>query len=373
MRRSAKEPCRSSCRIDAGTAGPHKQLDRPRDFDGRWATMGYPPHLKMTETSETPLDSLLPVARKVLERYPFQVSRIEHLETHSNVMFRVETDRGGQMVLRVGTPHANSRSNIEIEVAWLLALNEETDLDLVKPVASSSGEFIVDEIDPDLGQARTCVLFTWVPGEAMGDGAGPFAYRSLGRVCAALQQHGSGWAPPNGAQPRKWDRVFYYDQDFDPIVISDPSYSHLFGPERERVINKAGEMAQAVIEAEWSRVTPQIVHGDLHEWNVHIVGGRMYVFDFEDVMLATPAQDVSIALYSSRQSQAREASVDAFRRGYESVRPWPIENDRQLDSLHAARQIMLMNYAARALPEKEAAEYLDSVTDWLVGYVDRYR
>ena len=326
----------------------------------------------MTQTSTTQPGSLLPLAQKVLARYPFQVASIEHLETHSNVMFRVVTDRGAQMVLRVGTPHANSRSNIEIEVAWLLALNEDTDLDLVKPVANSAGNYIVEEHDPSLETSRICVLFTWVPGEAMGDGAGPFAYRSLGQLCAALQEHGSNWSPPEGAEPRRWDRVFYYDQELDPIVIGDPAYGHLFPVELERLINRAGEMAQGAIEDQWTHSAPQIVHGDLHEWNVHIVGGRMYGFDFEDVMLATPAQDISIALYSSRQSSSRDASWEAFRRGYESLRPWPIADDWQLASLHAARQIMLMNYAARTLPEKEAAEYLGSVTDWLAGYVARY-
>ncbi|HEX6286744.1 MAG TPA: phosphotransferase, partial [Acidimicrobiia bacterium] len=117
---------------------------------------------------------------------------------------------------------------------------------------------------------------------------------------------------------------------------------------------------------------PQVVHGDLHEWNVHMASSRLYAFDFEDVMLALPAQDVSICLYSSRNSDIREDIRAAFRKGFESVAPWPIVDDRQLDGFHAARQIMLMNYAGRTLRMGEAADYIDHVMPWLERYVKRY-
>jgi len=44
----------------------------------------------------------------------------------------------------------------------------------------------------------------------------------------------------------------------------------------------------------------------------------------------------------------------------------------QLDGFHAARQIMLMNYAARTLPMGEAEEYLTQVMPWLQRYLDHY-
>ena len=62
----------------------------------------------------------------------------------------------------------------------------------------------------------------------------------------------------------------------------------------------------------------------------------------------------------------------AFRRGFESIAEWPIVDDRQLDGFHAARQVMLMNYAARTLPIKEATDYIDQVMPWLDSYVVRY-
>ncbi len=315
---------------------------------------------------------LLPLANRALKRYPFLTREVEHLATHSNVMYRVITESGQQLVLRVGNPHANTRSNIDFEVAWLDALNTETSLDVVTPIRTAGGGLVVDEFDSDLGKERPCVLFTWVPGAPLGDGAGQFGYRVLGQMSASLQQHGKTWEPPQVGQMRSWDRIFYYGAEMDPVIIDDPLYGHLFEAPRRGLIKKAGRIATKVIRESWADGVAQVVHGDLHEWNVHVARSRLHAFDFEDVMIALPAQDVAISLYHSRDSDQRHDIRKAFRRGYEEVAEWPIVDESQLDGFHAGRQVMLMNYAARALPIGEAAEYLDHVTPWLHTFVARY-
>ena len=315
---------------------------------------------------------LLPLAQRVLKRYPFLTREVAHLATHSNVMFRVVNEKGQQMVLRVGTPHANERSNLEIEVAWLDALNRDTELEVVRPIRTAGGSLIVDEYDEGLGKERSCVLFSWIPGQPMAQGAGTFGYRLLGAMCASLQEHGKTWTPPNAEQMRKWDEVFYYQQDFDPIIIQNPLYGHLFDVPRITAIKKAIQLSGDVITESYASATPQVVHGDLHEWNVHLAGSRLYAFDFEDVMMAVPAQDAAICLYSSRSSDIRDEIWGAFQKGFETVAPWPIVDERQMDGFHAARQIMLMNYAGRTLRMEEAAEYIDQVMPWLERYVKKY-
>lgn len=316
---------------------------------------------------------LKPLAEEVLSRYPFEVRKITHLATHSNVLYRVDANHGRQMVLRVGSPTSNSRSNIQYEVDWLAALNKDTDLDLVSPIPTAGGRMVSDVYDPDADVARHCVLFTWVPGEPLAEGAGDVGYRLMGRLLAQLHLHGRTWLPNDPAELRHWNRVFYYDPQLDPVIIFDARYDHVFDAPRRALIEKAIPIAEKVIAEEWSISKPQIVHGDLHEWNVHLVGARMFAFDFEDVMIATPGQDISISLYSSRASDRTPEIRKAFRSGYEEYAPWPGINEVGLDSFHAARQIVLMNYAARTLPEPEAMEYLDTVMPWLRTFVSVYR
>jgi Ser/Thr protein kinase RdoA (MazF antagonist) len=315
---------------------------------------------------------LLPLAESVLRHYPFKVRSLEHLATHSNVLYRVVTSDGFQCVLRVGSPESNSRKNIDYEVAWLSALNRDSDLEVVSPIRTEFGSLVVDARDPDSERTRPCVLFSWVPGAPLGDGAGSFGYRLLGRVSASLQKHGRTWQIPNPDGMRRWDRVFYYNPAEDPVIIDSPRYDHLFDSYRRNTISRATELSEQVIKDVWTNNIPHVVHGDLHEWNVHLIRSRLYAFDFEDVMIATPAQDVSVCLYSSRASERRNEIRAAYRHGYEEIAPWPIENDEQLDGLHAARQVLLMNYAARTLPMGEAESYLAQVTPWLRRYVDHY-
>ena len=61
---------------------------------------------------------LLPLAQDVLRHYPFRVRTVEHLATHSNVLYRVVTWDGFQCVLRVGTPESNSRQNIIASICF---------------------------------------------------------------------------------------------------------------------------------------------------------------------------------------------------------------------------------------------------------------
>ena len=315
--------------------------------------------------------ALLPLAHRVLKRYPFLVRDVEHLATHSNVMYRVITESGEQLVLRIGTPHANIRTNIEFEVAWLDAVNRDDSLDVVAPVSTASGALIVDQMDSGLGKERPRVVFTWVPGAPLGEGAGSFGYRFLGQTSASLQEHGRTWVPEKPWQMRRWNQVFYYDRDSDPVIFDDPVYGHHFDNSRQKMTAKAMEISEKMIQQSWANETSQPVHGDLHEWNVHLVGSRLHAFDFEDVMIALPAKDVVICLYQTRNDGNRAEIRSAFRKGFESVAEWPISDERQLDDFHAARQVMLMHYAARTLPMGEAASYLDRVFPWIETYVQR--
>jgi hypothetical protein len=79
-----------------------------------------------------------------------------------------------------------------------------------------------------------------------------------------------------------------------------------------------------------------------------------------------------VCLYSSRASPRTDEIRSAFREGFEQHSVWPIKDDEQLDGLHAARQIMLMNYAARTLSLEEAMTYLDQVFPQLESYLARY-
>jgi Ser/Thr protein kinase RdoA (MazF antagonist) len=90
-----------------------------------------------------------------------------------------------------------------------------------------------------------------------------------------------------------------------------------------------------------------LIHGDLHYWNVHVHRGELTVIDFEDVMRGYPVQDIAITLSYGNQREDYPDLRAAFERGYTSVRAWPAESERQIQTLIAARNVMFINYVAR--------------------------
>lgn len=316
--------------------------------------------------------------RRLIERasavlraeYGMEVASLSHLATHSNVLFRADLTDGRRLVLRISQPKSNTRTNIELEVAWLTQLLRDDRLLVVSPVPTPTGRLVVD-LDADDGR-RSCVVFTWVPGEPMGDGAGTSGYRAMGRLSALLHTHGD-WRPREPELLRRWDRTFYYPPALDPVVLDEPRYDHLFEGGIRSAMKQAADLADPFIARRWEAGTPQVVHGDLHEWNVHIYMGRAWAIDFEDVMLALPAQDIATSLYGVRSRSDLSALISAFRSGYEEFGSWPVRDIGELETYWAARQVMLMNHAAQILPGTEATAYFERVMPWLRSYLGRVR
>lgn len=320
-----------------------------------------------TVIAGSPDQLLAPVRSLLEEEYGLPVADVTHLATHSNVLFRVDLSDGRRLVLRVGQPAVNTLTNLQIEVQWLSTLVRDSRLHLSEPVATPDGRLVVQLGAP--GGPRCCVLFTWVPGEPIGNGAGTSGYRAMGRVAGLLHGHGS-WRPSHDLVLRRWDRTFYYPEDVDPLVIEDFRYDHLFAGLRP-LLRRVADHCDAFIARRWGESLPMVVHGDLHEWNVHLHMGRPFVIDFEDVMLALPAQDIATSLYGARTRDDLEALVAAFRQGYQEERVWPVQDREELEGYWAARQVMLMNHAARILPEAEARNYFQQVVPWLRSFDDR--
>lgn len=297
--------------------------------------------------------------------YRMEVAKFDHLATHSNYLYRADLVDGRRLVLRVARSDAVARGNIMAEVAWLRHLAADPEIFVAEPVSTPDGRFVLS-LDTTEGHLP-CVLFKWVPGEPLGAEAGTSGYRAMGRLSALLHRHGD-WRPEAGTVLRRWDRVFY--QTRQPVVIDDYRYDHFFEGHR-RIIRKTMEVLDPVLMRRWHDGNPMVVHGDLHEWNVHLYMGRAWAIDFEHVMLATADQDISVSLYGARNRSDLGSLIAAFRAGYSEHRPWPVESTSVLEDYWAARQVMLMNHAVQILSEREARDYLSRVMPWLEGYSAR--
>jgi Ser/Thr protein kinase RdoA (MazF antagonist) len=308
-------------------------------------------------TKRGKISHLRHLAVKALDDYDLKVKWVKFLTIETNTMFKVLSEEGERFVLRIYSDEETTLSENQTELFWLEALKRDTDLNITEPVARRDGEFITIVTAPGVPGEKRCVLFKWVPGRALEEHLNPGNYFKLGETMAKLHDHAESLKPlPPFVQPKKWDKVFYYPDE--PVVYNTEAYRQLFPGERidllEEVIGRANdEFARLYVDQE----RLMLIHGDLHYWN-------------EDVMLAYPEQDIAITLYYGRQRDDYVELRTAFMRGYTSLRRWPVEDERQLQTLMAARRVNFINYVARI--DASPQEYIQERCEELKRYLDRY-
>lgn len=284
-------------------------------------------------------------ARSALSHYDIEVARLRCVARDTNTTFRVDTLDGRTFALRVGAPRSDTLVDTPTELAWLDSLATEPSIHAAHPHRNRLGEFMTLIDHPGVPHERAYVLFDWLPGTPIGDGADRDDYRLLGEVAARLHDHGERWQRPPGLQPLVWNRVFYYPDE--PVVLYRPEYRHLMTPDRVDVVVAVAEMCEAELSRLHREVPVSILHGDLHPWNVIRDRDMLYVFDFEDLMVGAPVQDIAITLFYNRTHDDYAGLRAAFRHGYTTLRPWPVEYEGQLELLMAARTVMFINYVLR--------------------------
>ncbi len=77
---------------------------------------------------------------------------------------------------------------------------------------------------------------------------------------------------------------------------------------------------------------------------------------------------MAVTLSYGRQREGYDAWKAAFQQGYGNIRAWPIESERTVETLMAARSVMFINYVARIDPSPK--EYIDQRCKGLVDFMD---
>ena len=279
------------------------------------------------------------LARRALAEYRVPVSRVELITEDLNAVYRVRTGSGDGFVLRVGAtgPIGHDVGQVRCEVTWLQALASHTDLAVPVPVPSRSGDLITEVSDPGVPDARTCVLFEWLPGRTVDGRITAGSLEAYGRLAAGLHRHAARFRFPQACRPLSYDRVFPFDE---PVVLFDDG---VLSPARRTLFRAAEQLVSEAIARLRAAEPMRILHGDLHVWNVLVHGGVAAAIDFEDLVMGWPVQDLGIALYYLSLRPGYREMLNAFRRGYEEVAPWPDHTGDEITAFIAGRTLVLAN------------------------------
>ena len=305
------------------------------------------------------ISELTVFASTVLEAYEFSIKSIESINYEYNATFKVTTADSTNYALRININSQRSAENIRAEVAWVHFLENVDGILTPRPIANRFGKFVTTVAHAHSGQELNCILYSWLDGEEVGDEPTLEQLRALGQAMARMHASSKDFVLPSDSAFPSFQDPFWETEDF---LLSDKSKLEL--ADKELVV-KAFVRIVAETDALFAENSPQIIHADLHGWNMKWHNNQLSIFDFDDSGIGLPIQDIATALYYLDTPEQDEAMLN----GYTSVRQLPPHTKADLEMLLIHRRLMLLNY----LYETKNQEHQELIPTYLEETLRRLR
>ena len=284
-------------------------------------------------TIEQKVETMLPLAKEIIDGFDLGVCELESINHEFNSTFKVTAANGERFALRINVNSQRTLPNLKAEIFWVEKLSGVEGLRVPAPVKTKSGEYISKAWHPMLERELFAVLFSWLEGKELGDEPTEEMMRATGRAMARMHIAARETQLPAGAALPTVDDMFWGNTD--SITPSDQLTA-----EDKATLARAIEHIETTTKAMYARSKPQLIHADVHPWNVMWQGDDVAVFDFDDCVIGIPAQDIAVTLYYNDTAEQDEA----FLAGYQEIAPLPDYSEDEMQTLRLQRRIFLLSY-----------------------------
>ncbi len=299
-------------------------------------------------------------ATEALDRFGVEAVGLRLINFDFNATFRVDT-ADGRFALRLAV---NSDSTLETtagETTWVSALAATEGITVPEPVANNDGDRVVAVRCAGIDEPLPAVLYSWLPGPNLGEGASDARLFELGRLTARLHLQAESWTPPEDVRFNSIDSLMMglpdRLSDFEAEWFDDAARS---------VVADALDAAHRATANVFARPPRHLIHGDLHTWNVKWSNGHIAVFDFDDAGWGRPIQDLAVSAFYLRD---RPAGERALLEGYQSLKELPQHSEEEFEALLAGRNLLLLSEITAML----TAGYEEFVPEYCRRTVKRMR
>jgi Ser/Thr protein kinase RdoA (MazF antagonist) len=305
---------------------------------------------------EQQVETMLPLARQIIDGFDLGECELESINHEFNSTFKVTASSGERFALRINVNSKRTLPNLKAEIFWVEQLAGVDGLRVPAPVKTKSGEYISKAWHPLLERDLLAVLFTWLDGEELGDEPTEEMMRAAGRAMARMHVASGETRLPEGASLPIVDDVFWtYGNAIEP--------SDQVSAEDKATIATAVEKIENLTRDLYARNSPQLIHADVHPWNVMWQGGDVAIFDFDDCVIGLPVQDIAVTLYYNDTAE----QDSAFLAGYQEFAPLPNYTDDEMNALKMQRRILLLSY----ILETENPEHRAMAPKYLEKTIER--
>lgn len=222
----------------------------------------------------------------------------------------------------------NWRSKTEIvEEIKLLNLLKENNISLSYPIADSSGNYI-QQINAPEG-LRFAVLFSFAEGEKILNYS-PEIHYSIGQLMGNIHQQTENLSLNRSTYNAQTVLVDSFER-LKPFLPADSN-------EMAFMISAQSYLLKEFTDADTSQLRKGVVHLDIWFDNLNIdSNGRVTLFDFDFCGNGWLCFDIAYyilqAWFTEKEEQERNAKIEQFLKGYESIIPISAEEKRLLPML----------------------------------------
>lgn len=308
-------------------------------------------------SSKAKLRRLHTLAVSGLAHYNLPHPEVEFHRFDTNLLYRVTTQTGEKFIFRLASPGWRTYQDLYSEAMWITALEQETDIPVPGVIPNRSGGYVLSLMVPGIPKVWHMTLMRWLPGRLLGKYITERNLEKMGVLFAMLHQHGRSWSPPTGFTNRHFNH--WLSRGEKNLIIQDPD-SGLQTPQHILLATVPAdqrswlEEMHRLVECAYISADPtdlRVIHCDLWHDNIKLHKGILYPFDFEDTVWGYRAHDIAMAMLDLLETVGEESYphlLSAFRRGYQSLLPWPQE---PIEPFQIGRLLWKINWVAHYEPQ----------------------
>jgi len=260
---------------------------------------------------------------------------INYSENHT---YQIDAPQG-RFCLRVHRPGYQSARSIESELAWLSALQADTDLSIPRPLPGQDGHAL--QAVCEAGVERYAVLFEFIEGvqPTIASNLVP-VFEQLGRQAACLHNHTQIWQPPDRFERQVWNAGQVLDSNG---LWGDWRRTEGVEGTARAVLDRLDEQLRTDLAA--YGMSPDqfgLIHADMRLGNLLVDGSRLSVIDFDDCGYCWFAYDFAAAVSFHEAHDIVPELKRAWLSGYLPVRSLSDEDVAAMDTMLLLRRMALL-------------------------------
>ena len=299
----------------------------------------------------------------ILSQYGIEAKAIENVNHSFNSSFKITTDTGAELALRINLASSKSSNEVLAEMQWLEQLSENGSVLAPVPLRTTNNELLISTRFEPLDTETTAVLCKWIPGVEVGDEPTNEQLFALGQNMARLQIFAKKLQFEAPAFLPTINRTLMNTEDnlrpSQPKQINDKLYGDIL---------KGLELSDEVY-ARLSKDQELLpIHADLHYGNAIQTVDQLAIIDFDDAGMGLPIQDLVISNYYIREDTEREKHLKA---GYSSLLELPKISSEDYEILIMGRLIGLVS-AVTYMTSAEIIEFIPTFLDRTQTRLDHF-